>query len=304
MKTIASLILAFGVITLAVAWALPAAGDPAAAPKPTPSGNPKPPTGGTDAVSPLGPNETAGKVPVLLVKGMWSQHWKLNDALATPEGRFGVSNSYVTQRYGYTFALKYFPEKRDELMAKRVVVLGNVPTTAFALKGPRSGMQPVAGRSDQWLVDFVEQGGGLLVMGGSFSFDLENTTVQTRNTFKDSALAKILPVELGDKGMKFEDQNRPLELKAAGEHPILKGLDFGDGKPITLFYHPMKARKDATVLLTADGAPILVVSTHGKGRVAVFLATLHGEVAKDLTPYWQWKSWPALVRNTVDWLAQ
>lgn len=301
MKLIAPIILVIVTALLVVAWVIPAVGGPPA--KPVPAGPAKPPVAGPEGVSPLGSNETAGKIPVLLVKGMWSEHWNLNDALATPQGRYGVANSYVTQRYGYTFALKYFPEKKEELLAKKVVVLGNVPTVAFAMKGPRNAMQPVAGRSDQWLVDFVEKGGGLLVMGGSFSFDLEKMTVQTRNTFKDSELAKIFPVELGEKGMKFEDQNQPLELKAVGEHPITKGLDFA-GKPITLFYHPMKAKKDSTVVLTAGDVPIMVVGTHGKGRVAVFLATLHGDPAKDVTSYWQWKSWPVLVRNTVDWLAQ
>jgi len=258
-------------------------------------------------VSPLGPGATAGKIPVLLVKGMWSQHWDLNGALATPAGLYGVSNAYVTQRYGYVFALKYFPEKKEDLMSKRVVVLGNVPTTAFARAGPRSGMKPVEGRSDQWLVDFVDHGGGLLVLGGSFSFDLEMTTRDPgksplRNTFADSALASILPVELGPQGMRFEDQNQPLELKPAGQHPILQGLDFKD-HPITLFYHPMKTRKDALVVLTAGDVPILVLGTHGKGRVAVFLATLHGDPGTEVLPYWQWKSWPTLVRNVVNWLA-
>jgi uncharacterized membrane protein len=246
--------------------------------------------------SPLGPAPTAGKIPVLLVKGEWSQHWNLNDALSTPAGMYGVTNSYVSQQYGYTFALKYFPDKKEDLMSKRVVVLGNVPTTALARQGSWADMRPVPGRSDQWLVDFVDQGGGLLVLGGSFSFDLQNK-------FKDSALAAILPVELGDKGMRFEDQNKPLELKPASQHPILDGLDFKD-HPITLFYHPMKIRKDAIVVITAGDAPILVLGTHGKGRVAVFLATLHGDPAKDVTPYWQWKSWPVLVRNIVNWLAE
>ena len=181
-------------------------------------------------------------------------------------------------------------------MAKKVVVLGNVPTTALERDGKWNNMKQVAGRSDQWLVDFVDQGGGLLVMGGSFSFDLQKG-------YQDSALAAILPVELNGSQMNFQEQNKPLELAPAGQHAILKDLDFKD-KPITLFYHPMTARKDATVVITAGGAPILVVGTHGKGHVAVFLATLHGDPAKDLNPYWQWKSWPQLVRNTVDWLAQ
>ena len=258
-------------------------------------------------ISPLGPEETRGKIPVLLVKGMWSQHWNFNEALATPVGQFGLSNSYVTQQYGYKFALKYFPESADALRTKKVVVLGNVPTSAFARQGPRNAMKPVPGRSDQWLVDYVANGGGLFVLGGSFSFDLETTTAldakQLANTFKDSALAKILPVELTDKTMTLAEQNKPLELAPVGTHPILKGLDFKD-KPVTLFYHPLAAKKDATVVLSANGQPVMIVGTHGKGRIVVLLATLHGEPDKGTTPYWEWKSWPLLVRNTVEWLAQ
>jgi uncharacterized membrane protein len=148
------------------------------------------------------------------------------------------------------------------------------------------------------------------VLGGSFSFDLETTTrvgsKSQANTYKDSALAKILPVELAAKGMTLADQNKPLDLVAFGPpHAVLKGVDFA-GHPITLFYHPTAARKDATVVLTADkdGPPILVLGTHGKSRVAVFLATLHGDPGKETTPYWDWPGWPVLVRNLVDWLAQ
>ena len=90
------------IVLIIALLALPASSKPAAAPVVPASGG----------ISPLGPNETAGKIPVLLVKGMWSQHWNLDDALATPKGMYGVSSSYVTQGYNYVFALKYFPLKK------------------------------------------------------------------------------------------------------------------------------------------------------------------------------------------------
>ncbi|MEI8195204.1 MAG: glutamine amidotransferase, partial [Phycisphaerae bacterium] len=208
------------------------------------------------------------------------------------------------------FALKSFPKTPDELKRYKVVVMGNVPTTALAREGPRNDMKPAAGgRSDQWLVDYVAQGGGLLVLGGSFSFDLESTTRAgskgLENTYKDSALAQILPVELAAKGMTVADQNKPLELTPATPHTLLKGVDFTP-HPMTLFYHPLSTRKEGTVVLTAgkDGPPILVLGTFGKGRVAVFLATLHGDPAKESTPYWEWQGWPVLTRNLIDWLGQ
>lgn len=301
MKTAGVLLMIAGVLGLA-----PAALAASPPPRPAAAAAAAPARSDASDVSPLGPEETHGKISVLLVKGMWSEHWAFDDALSAPAGRYGLSSAYVTQQYGYKFALKYFPDTLDALKARKVVILGNVPTSALARQGPRHDMKPAPGRSDQWLVDYVANGGGLFVLGGCFSFDLETTTALNAkglaNTFKDSALAGILPVEFTGKTMSLAEQNKPLELSGVGAHPILKGLDFKD-KPITLFYHPLAVRKDATVILSADGIPMMVVGTYGKGRIAVLLATLHGDPDETLTPYWEWKSWPLLVRNTVDWLA-
>jgi len=160
-------------------------------------------------------------------------------------------------------------------------------------------MQPAAGRSVDWVEQFVREGGGVLVLGGNVSFGMSSPG----GKINESSMVKWLPAAISDNAdIDVKAQNRPFTLRPAVKHPILKSVSFAD-RPITLFYHKVKPKPDAEVILKAGDAPVMIVGTYGKGRVAIFLATLHGDPANDVTPYWTWAGWPKLVRNTVDWLA-
>lgn len=61
--------------------------------------------------------------------------------------------------------------------------------------------------------------------------------------------------------------------------------------------------KNGTILLEADGRPLLIVGTHGEGRVAVFTGSPLGEPLAEQTPFWNWEQWPQLLHNIVEWSA-
>src|SRR5205823_1656696 len=127
-----------------------------------------------------------------------------------------------------------------------------------------------------------------------------------------TSLEKILPATIHENDIEPAKSVAPyvwrvekatsIPLEPVGKHAILEGLSFAD-KPVTQFYHDVKPKADATVLIKAGNVPILIVGTYGKGRVALFTATLHGEPQAGATAYWKWKDWDRLVQNTVAWLA-
>ncbi|MDQ2731773.1 MAG: glutamine amidotransferase [Armatimonadota bacterium] len=234
-------------------------------------------------------------VRVHIVEGMWSQHQKLPEALLALPGRFKVTESTLSSRYGFVCALKGFPLQKEELFKNQVLILANIPADAFPREGSWSNMHEVQGRSVDWVEEFVRAGGGVFVLGGNYSLG-------TGGKIKGTAFEKFLPADVHENDIDFKMQNVPVQLVPVGQHAILQGLSWQQ-KPITLFYHDVKPRPDATVVIKAGDAPIMILGHYGKGKVALFTATLHGDPAKGLVPHWEWESWKRLVQNTVGWLA-
>ena len=146
------------------------------------------------------------------------------------------------------------------------------------------------------LVEHVAVGAGLLMIGGWESYhgmggDWDGTPV-----------AEILPVEIGP----VDDRtncDHPAFVQAIDEsHPITRGLPWRTRPPLIGGYNRIKARPGATQLLqvarfsatrTGDTYsltpgptdPLLLTSTHGRGRVAA--------LTTDVAPHWvgPWVDW-------------
>jgi len=136
-----------------------------------------------------------------------------------------------------------------------VILLGDLPPDALS------------DEHAQAIRDFVDRGGGLVMLGGPNSLSspaLENTPV-----------GKLLPVKLP---AVYREGNFPVEITATGLHHPVFGPLFGrvkDFPPLLTCDAVSGVAPDAEVLLQAlvDGVPCpLVVSTRfGKGRVIVIL---------------------------------
>jgi uncharacterized membrane protein len=158
--------------------------------------------------------------------------------------------------------------------------------------------------------DFVRDGGGLAMLGGSRAFD--------NGGYADSALREVLPVELDGKGGFQSRGEVHAALTAAGKaHPITRLLPDPKGNEETWSKMPaltginqVRSVRGET-LLTASangaqaGAPLLAIGRYGKGRT---LALMSDDA-------WRWnfiavgnKETPQnhlkLVRQAVRWLAQ
>src|SRR5882724_12631792 len=158
--------------------------------------------------------------------------------------------------------------------------------------------------------DFVRDGGGLAMLGGSRSFD--------SGGYGDSALREVLPVELDGKGNYQSQTTVSAALSATGKvHPVTRLLpepksneEAWSKLPALTGLNQVRGVRGET-LITAGGdglptaAPLLVVGRFGKGRT---LALLSDDA-------WRWnfiavgnretpQNHLKLIRQAVRWLAQ
>jgi uncharacterized membrane protein len=191
-------------------------------------------------------------------------------------------------------ACRDFPSSIDALSAYDVVVLSDVGADSFELTDDCISGERSVSRL-RVLADWVAQSGSLLMIGGYMSF----SGFQARARFSRSPLAAVLPVEL----LTFDDRvERPDGVTPRvvnSEHEITAGLDAS--WPFVLGYNEFRAKASASTLVSVEDDPLLVVGTHGRGRVAAY--------ASDCSPHWasrEFLAWPGYATffcALVKWLA-
>lgn len=193
-------------------------------------------------------------------------------------------------------AVEGFPYTAGEIAEKYdAVVLSDIPADSLLLphavfvKGER---RPNRLRS---ISRFVEEGGGLLMIGGFMSF----AGFEGRGRYAATPLADALPVVMSHHDDRIEEPEG-VNPVIAKDHPILKNMT--GGWPYFLGYNRFKAKPASDVLLKAGDDPFLVVGQHGKGRVAAF--------ASDCSPHWgspefmAWKHYAPFWAQLAGWLAE
>lgn len=147
-------------------------------------------------------------------------------------------------------------------------------------------------------VEAIEQGTHAMFLGGWLSFNGQ----LGKGGWGRSKLASVLPVEC----LSVEDLEESTEgfrmTCADRSHPILRDIDLNTAPPI-LGYNRTVAKPTSQVVATwqDSGDPALVVSSHGKGRVAAYTS--------DPAPHWgcnfvYWRDYAKLWRQTLRWLLQ
>jgi hypothetical protein len=154
-------------------------------------------------------------------------------------------------------------DKPEVLAQYRLVVLANTDLRTFSLE------------QRAWLKGWVEAGGALLMTGGPYAFG--------RGWWQESDLiASILPATLKPFDLRPLGAGKPLPLKGVGP---LAGLKL-PANAAANWLHELEPKPGATVALTADGRPALVLGEVGKGRVALLALAPLGE---DIPGAW-WRS--------------
>ena len=210
----------------------------------------------------------------LAVEGLWTDTWRLREALR----RVGLP---CDGAYRSTKGVKGLPPSPDAYRAFSLIVLSNVDAPAI---------------SDKQLAvmrQFVEAGGGLVVLGGFWAFG--------RGGYQGSPLEEMLPVTFEASGA-IARAPEGLALRPAPSVTWLKDCDFSV-RPCAFFVHELKPKPGAAVHVSAGDKPVLVSWTFGRGRVVACGLTVNGQAPRGVLPFWEWRDWTELLGQTMDWAA-
>lgn len=250
-------------------------------------------------------NVRNGTVRVLLAGESWlvhSVHVKGFDSMTTStyaEGGGALisaledSGAKVTYQPAHV-AMPNFPSTAEALRAFDVVILSDIGANSLLLPDNVYMRSNRMNNRLSLLKTFVESGGGFMMIGGYLSFQ----GIEGKAAYAGTPVDDILPVEL----CRFDDRcDHPegvMPVMIEPTHPILSGLiDW----PALLGYNRSTLRKDAKLLATVGGDPLIAVRNFGRGRTAVF--------SSDCGPHWGppqflgWTGYQKLWFNLVTWLA-
>ncbi len=143
----------------------------------------------------------------------------------------------------------------DGLAGYRVVILGDLPGSAL--------------QDAEWRAvrDFVEKGGGLLLVGAARAYGKEGWA-------KTAYMQELLPA-VSEAGARMHEGRFSVDLTPQGRvHPALRALQAESSlPPILSIWGPVKVGQFSTTLVGAlDGSPVVVVRRYGQGRVAMTLS--------------------------------
>jgi uncharacterized membrane protein len=196
-------------------------------------------------------------------------------------------------------AVERFPNSAEALDAYDCVILSDIGANSLLLPPEVWIHSRRAPNRLKLLRDYVLRGGGLIMVGGYYSFQGINGAARYAGT----AVEAVLPVSIH----RFDDR---LELPegivaqrtaAAASHPVLHGV-IGE-LPYVLGINEVVAKPGATTLLSLPddegGHPLLVVGEAGKGRSAAWTT--------DIGPHWlpneflRWPGFRTLWCNLISW---
>lgn len=194
-----------------------------------------------------------------------------------------------------------FPLTAEALNAYDAVILSDIGSNTLLLH-PDVWLhgKPVPNRL-KLLRDYVASGGGLMMIGGYYSFQGINGGARYHRT----PIEEVLPVTCHPFDDRIEvPDGFKADVVGNGDHPILEGL--GVDWPILLGVNEVQLKPGDGIELLAQlpedegGHPLLVTGQHGKGRTIAWTS--------DIGPHWvpdefaAWQGFGRLWRQCLGWL--
>ncbi len=243
---------------------------------------------------------------VLIAGESWTAHTihqKGFDSFATTEYAEGVrwlrsaleaGGWQVTHMPSHAVS-RDFPADRDALSAFDCVVLSDIGSNTLLLH-PDTFVRsiPLPNRLEA-LRDYVQSGGGLVMVGGYMTFQ----GIEGKARYHDTPVEQVLPVTIQSTDDRAEQPQGVLPTVADPGHPIVRGLN---GQwPALLGYNRVSAKPGATVVATVGDDPLIVAGQFGKGRGVAFTS--------DCGPHWappsflDWSGYPNMWQQIIGWAA-
>lgn len=188
-----------------------------------------------------------------------------------------------------------FPTAMEELDAYACVILSDTGSNTLLVHPDTFARSVRTPNRCQLLRDYVQAGGGLLMVGGYMSF----SGVDAKAKYGHTALAEALPVRCLEVDDLMEHPEGVVP-RVEKEHPALR--DVPKDWPHFLGYNKTVARPESDVVMTIQGDPFLAFASFGKGRTAMF--------ASDCAPHWgppefvSWAGYRPLWKGIVDYIAR
>lgn len=250
---------------------------------------------------------------VLLVGESWvssATHYKGFDQFGSVTFHLGAE-PLVKALEGSDFDLTYmpaheavekFPFEMEGLDVYDAVILSDIGANSLLLPPAVWLHSKTVPNRLKLIKAWVEKGGGLLMVGGYFSFQGIDGKARWRRT----AVEDVLPVTC----LPYDDRVEMPEGSTAEillpEHPTMKGLA-GDW-PLLLGVNEVEVRNRADIEVVAripeeqGGHPLLVLGRHGAGRSAAWTS--------DIGPHWlspafcEWQGYGRLWKNILGWVTE
>lgn len=250
---------------------------------------------------------------VLLVGESWvssSTHFKGFDQFGSVTFHTGAKRFVAgMEKLGHSVtymqahdAAEQFPTDLEGLSDYDVIILSDIGANTLLL------------HPDVWLrgervpnrlsviEEWTRQGGGLVMIGGYFSFQGIDGRARWRNTPVENALpVRCLPYD-----DRLEIPEGAVPVVDNPEHPIVRGMP--DDWPYLLGVNEveMKSHNSAHSVLSLPEAqrslPLLVTGQHGDGRSVAWMS--------DMSEHWlppqflAWDGYDRLFRNIIAWAAK
>ncbi len=196
-------------------------------------------------------------------------------------------------------ALAKFPETPEELGDYNVLILNDTDSDSLVLyAGDRLFRTPMGPNRLKSIREYVRQGGGLLMVGGYFSF----TGRHNAGNFHRTPVEEALPVNCLRADDDRVEAPEGVTVKAMlPRHPIMRGIRWSPS-PIFTGYNLVEPKEKAEVLARYEetGDPMLVVWSYGHGRSVA--------ITTGIAPHWgssflQWGFSLRFLDQILNWLA-
>lgn len=192
-------------------------------------------------------------------------------------------------------AARDFPFTAEELAAYDCVVLSDIGANTLLLHPETFTKSRVLPNRLAAIRDYVDNGGGLVMIGGYLTFQ----GIDGKAQYAGSPVEEALPVIIGRSDDRVEAPQGIEPVVTDATHPIVAGLEAS--WPILLGYNRIAVKPGASLVASVGGDPLIVAGSFGKGHSVAF--------ASDCGPHWapppfiDWAGYEKLWTQLCDWAA-